>query len=89
MSDKLKYACDQDAIKIARQHGNNIENKNIYLKAKRMERAAASDMPGVTSAGLKMWSAIDYLVNYKGYTIVYEVPKEEKKTVQQLAKELS
>lgn len=66
---------ERDACRIVSQHGNSIASKKIYLKANRL---ADGDMPGVTSAGLKLWSAIDFLTGHKGYSIVYEVAGETK-----------
>ena len=70
-----RFYDERDAVKTITQHGNTVQSKKIHLKAKRL---AAGEMPGATSAGLKLWSAIDYLTG-KGYGIVYEVAGEKKK----------
>ena len=73
---KFDYdGAERDCVRQVSQNGNTVSAKKIYLKAKRL---VEGDIPGVTSAGLVLWSAIDFLVNYKGYMIVYEVPGDKK-----------
>jgi len=62
----------QEALQVVRNSNNGISGKKIYLKAQ-AERSGDEEYRGVTSAGLKVWGAVDYLRNYCGYNIVYEV----------------
>lgn len=69
---------ERQAIKVITQHGNTVSAKKISLLAERFDRDKTG-MPGVKSAGLKLWSAIDFLVGQRGYLIQYEVQGEKKK----------
>lgn len=70
-----KFDNESQAVRTVRSNGNTIGDRKIYLRANRLEGA---DNPAVTSAGLKMWSAIDYLLAYHKYSIIYEVAGEKK-----------
>lgn len=63
---------EQDALTSIRRSKNNISGKKIYLAAK-AQKSGDEEYRGVYSAGLKLWRNVDFLVNYCGYQIIYEV----------------
>jgi len=69
---------EYDAIKRIRSSKNNISDKKIYLAAT-SQKAGTEEYRGVYSAGLKLWAAVDCLVNYHNYQVVYEVAKQKSK----------
>jgi len=68
---------EYEALQTIRRSKNNVTDKKIYLAAT-TQKSGDEEYRGVHSAGLKMWSAVDCLVNYFGYQIVYEVAKKKK-----------
>lgn len=71
MGKKVMY--EQDALQTIRNTKNQISGKKIYLKAISEYSGTPNEYRGVTSAGLGVWKAVDFLVNHCGYSIVYEV----------------
>lgn len=63
---------EHDAMQRIRNSKNSISGKKIYLAAT-AEKSGTEEYRGVYSAGLKVWSAVDFLVNHCSYQIVYEV----------------
>lgn len=63
---------EHDAMQRIRNSKNSISGKKIYLAAT-AEKSGTEEYRGVYSAGLKVWSAVDFLVNHCNYQIIYEV----------------
>lgn len=63
---------EQDALQRIRNSKNSISGKKIYLAATN-EKTGIEEYRGVYSAGLKVWSAVDFLVNHCNYQLIYEV----------------
>jgi len=73
---------ERDALQRINKSKNSISGKKIYLAAT-AEKSGDEEYRGVYSAGLKMWSAVDFLVNYCKYQIVYEMAGNKKKIRQE------